>query len=114
MTDESITWKTHLFNSKIVHFERANGWQSITNFGEKPVSLPKGEVVLTSQPLVGGKLGPNTTAWIVGVPAKLTSDDGTLITIGAAAAMFDSSVDAGGAVDGGGFGDGGAIIHTAA
>ena len=108
LTDESIRWKNHLFNSKIVHFERANGWQSITNFGEKPVSLPKGEVVLTSQPLVGGKLGPNTTAWIVSVPAQLTSDDGTLITIGAAAAMFDSSVDAGGAVDGGGFGDGGA------
>ncbi len=110
MTDEGIRWKNHLFNSKIVHFERSNGWQSITNFGDKPVTLPRGRVVLTSQALVGGKLGPNTTAWVIDAPVE-TTDDGSLIVVGATAATFTSiaateSFDGG---FGGGFGgDGGA------
>jgi len=110
MTDEGIRWKNHLFNSKIVHFERSNGWQSITNFGDKPVTLPRGRVVLTSQALVGDKLGPNTTAWVIDAPVE-TTDDGSLIVVGATAATFTSiaateSFDGG---FGGGFGgDGGA------
>jgi alpha-glucosidase len=39
-------------------------WQSITNFGSKPFKLPKGELLITSQPLVDGRLGANATAWI--------------------------------------------------
>jgi alpha-glucosidase len=60
------TWSEvkHLFNRQVFHFKRPNGWQSITNFGSKPVKLPEGELLITSQPLVDGKLGPNTTAWI--------------------------------------------------
>ena len=64
LTDEKITWLNPLFNRNIVHFRRSNGWQSITNFGTKPVRLPSGQVLLTTSPLVGGKLGPNTTAWV--------------------------------------------------
>ena len=63
-TTESHKWVRHLLNSNVVHFKRPNGWQSITNFGTKPVALPKGDVLLTSAPLVNGKLGPNTTAWV--------------------------------------------------
>ena len=62
--DEKWHEVKHLFNKNVFHFKRPNGWQSITNFGTKPVKLPKGEVLLLSQPLVGGKLEPNTTAWI--------------------------------------------------
>jgi alpha-glucosidase len=65
LPDERITWVKHLFNRNIIHFRRSNGWQSITNFGSKPVSLPAGKVLLTSAPLVKGKLGPNSTAWVM-------------------------------------------------
>lgn len=80
LTDEKITWVNHFFNRNIIHFRRSNGWQSITNFGSKPVSLPAGQVILTSRPLVKGKLGPNTTAWVM---SPTTSDDSS----GDAAAM---------------------------
>ena len=63
-TVEELRWVNHIFNNKVVHFVRPNGWQSITNFGEKLVKLPAGNVVLTSQPLVDGKIGPNTTVWL--------------------------------------------------
>lgn len=107
LTDESITWKNHFFNPSLVHFIRANGWHSITNFGNKPVALPSGTVILTSQPLVGGKLGPNTTAWVVGEsPAGSSMDAATMVLLGGAVAASSTSFDGS---DGGGFGgDGGA------
>jgi hypothetical protein len=106
LTDESITWKNHFFNPTLVHFIRANGWHSITNFGNKPVSLPTGAVILASQPLIDGKLGPNTTAWVVGESSEGSSmDAATMLLLGGAIA--GSSGTAGS--DGGGFGgDGGA------
>lgn len=63
-TEEKLRWVNHLFNRQVVHFVRPNGWQSITNFGEKAIKLPAGQVVLSSQPLVDGKIGPNTTVWL--------------------------------------------------
>lgn len=63
-TSETHKWVAHPLNRNVLHFVRPNGWQSITNFGSKPVKLPKGELLLTSQPLVAEKLGPNTTAWL--------------------------------------------------
>ncbi len=60
------SWRNvkHMFNANVFHVKRPNGWQSITNFGSKPVKLPKGEVLITSQPLVDGRLGANATAWL--------------------------------------------------
>jgi alpha-glucosidase len=63
-TDERITWVKHWFNSKVVHFRRSNGWQSITNFGTSPIAIPAGEVILASRPLVDGKLPVDATVWI--------------------------------------------------
>ena len=63
-TEEECKWITSLLKPNLLHFVRPNGWHCVTNFGTKPVKLPAGEVVLTSQPLVNGKLGPNTTAWL--------------------------------------------------
>lgn len=41
------------------------GWASITNFGEEPITLPQGEVLLTSGPLTDdGKLPQDTSAWL--------------------------------------------------
>jgi alpha-glucosidase len=61
---EELVWVKHWFNKNVLHFKRPNGWQSITNFGDRPAKLPKGRLLATSQPLVDGKLGPNTTAWL--------------------------------------------------
>ncbi len=61
---EEMAWVRHWFNKNVLHFKRPNGWQSITNFGSKPVKLPKGRLLVSSKPLVDGKLGANTTAWL--------------------------------------------------
>jgi alpha-glucosidase len=37
----------------------------VVNFGEDPVELPEGEVVLASGALDGGTLPRDTTAWLV-------------------------------------------------
>lgn len=59
---ETLEWAHS--RRKVVHFTRPGGWHSITNFGKKAVSLPAGTVVLTSGPLLDGKLPANTTAWV--------------------------------------------------
>lgn len=50
----------------VLHFTRANGWQSITNFGSTPVSLPPGQVLLSSAQHDSGVLPSNTTIWLQG------------------------------------------------
>ena len=62
-TEEQLKWVWH-FNKNVLHFKRPNGWQSITNFGSKPAKVPKGKVLLSSAPIVDGKLPANATAWI--------------------------------------------------
>ncbi len=62
--EEKLTWVKHWLNNNVLHFKRPNGWQSITNFGNKPIKLPKGQVLISSQPLVDGKIAPNTTVWL--------------------------------------------------
>ena len=61
---EKLTWVKHWFNSSVIDFKRPNGWRSITNFGDKPIKLPKGKVLLSSSPIIGGKLAGNATAWL--------------------------------------------------
>ena len=52
--------------ASLLHFARPEGWQCVTNFGNEPVMLPEGRVVLSSSPiLVDGELPPDTTAWLV-------------------------------------------------
>jgi alpha-glucosidase len=57
-----LTWVDS--TSDVVHFERPGGWQSITNLGQHPVTLPTGTVVVSSEPTTDGQLPPDTTAWI--------------------------------------------------
>jgi alpha-glucosidase len=64
VTSQEIKWVRHLFNKNVLHFVRPNGWHSVTNFGTKPVVLPKGQVLLSSLPLENGKLPADATAWI--------------------------------------------------
>jgi alpha-glucosidase len=60
-TDEKLEWAG---SDDTVHFVRPNGWTSITNFGPSAIPLPAGELLLTSGPLEGGALPPDTTAWL--------------------------------------------------
>ncbi len=59
---ETLEWVKS--RKKVVHFTRPGGWHSITNFGKKSIELPAGTVVISSGPLVEGKLPAHTTAWI--------------------------------------------------
>jgi alpha-glucosidase len=34
------------------------------NFNGKPYKLPEGKVILSSGPIVGGKIPANTTVWL--------------------------------------------------
>ena len=62
--EEKLTWVKHWLNSNVLHFKRPNAWKTITNYGTKPIKLPKGQVLISSQPLVDGKIAPNTTVWL--------------------------------------------------
>jgi alpha-glucosidase len=64
ITKQELKWVKHLFNKNVLHFVRPNGWHCVTNFGTKPVVLPKGEVLLSTLPLVESKLPANATAWV--------------------------------------------------
>jgi alpha-glucosidase len=61
---EELEW-AHGTGQNVVHFRRPGGWQSVTNCGPDPISLPLGGVVLSSSPIYGAELPPNTTAWLV-------------------------------------------------
>ncbi len=51
-------------DQNVLHFIRCDGWQSVTNFGFELATLPDGAIMLTSSPLVDGKLPRDCTAWI--------------------------------------------------
>ena len=62
--EEELKWiKTT--SAQVLHFSRPNGWQSITNFNAAPYKLPAGELMLTSKPLIRGRLPKNATAWVL-------------------------------------------------
>ena len=49
----------------VIAYRRANGWANLTNFGATPVSLPNGEVLLSSAPLTDdGRLPQDTSVWM--------------------------------------------------
>jgi alpha-glucosidase len=60
---EELEW-IETGNPEVLHFRRPGGWQSITNFGNIPVNLPSGTLLVSSAPLEDDKLPANTTAWL--------------------------------------------------
>ena len=62
-TDEELEW-VETGDPEVLHFRRPGGWQSITNFGDTPVDLPSGTVLISSAPLEGGSLPADTTVWV--------------------------------------------------
>ncbi|GGW62628.1 glycoside hydrolase family 13 protein [Streptomyces griseoloalbus] len=63
LAGETLTWAEET-PAGILQFDRGDGWRCVTNLSCDPVSLPAGEVLLTSAPLEDGRLGPDTTAWL--------------------------------------------------
>ena len=62
VTDEELTWLDSPDGA--LSFMRPNGWVCFTNFGEEPVQLPDGELLLASAGVVDGKLAGPATAWL--------------------------------------------------
>jgi alpha-glucosidase len=60
--DNSFRW-IHTDES-VLHYERNDGWQVITNFGDEPVAMPAGEVLICSAEHDGTMLPGNATAWL--------------------------------------------------
>ncbi|MFF8031500.1 glycoside hydrolase family 13 protein [Streptomyces sp. NPDC016626] len=60
---ETLTWAEEA-PAGVLQFDRGDGWRCVANLSSGPVSLPAGEVLLTSAPLEDGRLGPDTTAWL--------------------------------------------------
>ena len=48
----------------VVAFERPGGWVSVTNFGEHPVPMPAGHLVIASRAVDGLELPAETTVWL--------------------------------------------------
>ncbi|MGX1313308.1 alpha-glucosidase [Streptomyces calvus] len=63
LAGETLTWAREA-PAGVLQFDRGDGWRCVTNLSAEPVSLPAGEVLLTSAPLEDGRLGPDTTAWL--------------------------------------------------
>ncbi len=61
--DETLTWAEDT-PPGVLQFDRSEGWRCVTNLSADPVDLPAGDILLTSAPLVDGRLGPDTTAWL--------------------------------------------------
>jgi alpha-glucosidase len=59
---EELTWQAQTVD--VVHFSRPGGWHCVTNLGATTVALPDGAVLLSSRPLDGHRLPPDTTAWL--------------------------------------------------
>jgi alpha-glucosidase len=59
---EEITWH-ETTRENVLHFSRPNGWNCITNFKGGSYPMPQGELLMSTQPLVYGKIPPATTVW---------------------------------------------------
>ncbi|MDR6621104.1 glycoside hydrolase family 13 protein [Sinomonas atrocyanea] len=59
---EELDWQPS--SDDVLHFARPGGWHVVANFGEAPVELPEGEVLLASAAVEGGKLPGEATAWV--------------------------------------------------
>ena len=60
---ERLTWHESA-DDDVLHFERPGGWHVVANFGDAPVSLPEGDLLLVSAESEDGKLPANATAWV--------------------------------------------------
>ena len=62
MRGEKLSW--HDSEPGTLWFEREDGWSSFTNFTDFEVSLPQGEVLISSSEILGSNLPANSTVWL--------------------------------------------------
>lgn len=62
-TAEELQWN-ETGEADVLSFTRPNGWSCVTNFGTDPVDFGAGQVLLSSSPLVDGKLPGAATVWL--------------------------------------------------
>lgn len=60
-TTETLEWLDH--SESVLWFRRDNGWNSLTNFGVQPVSLPHAELLLSSAPITADGVAGESTIW---------------------------------------------------
>jgi alpha-glucosidase len=61
--DEILEW-SGAPDGDVLAFLRPGGWMNITNFGDAPVALPDGELLVSSAPVEDGFLPGSATAWL--------------------------------------------------
>lgn len=49
---------------EVLAFARGNGMRCIVNMGSEPIALPAGELMLSSAPIVDGRLEPDVAVWM--------------------------------------------------
>ena len=62
--EEQLDWQVR-DTEAVLHFSRPGGWHCVSNFGQEPVDLPAGVVVVCCGPLHRGMLPSDTTAWML-------------------------------------------------
>lgn len=67
LAEEELEWE-ETGAENVLQFVRPNGWRVVMNFGDTPVDLPGGEVLLSSRPVQEGVeegvLPAETTVWL--------------------------------------------------
>jgi alpha-glucosidase len=63
LAGEELTWAEDTPEG-VLAFTRSPGWRCVANLSGRPVALPPGEVLLSSAPLTGRTLEPDTTVWL--------------------------------------------------
>ena len=59
---EEIKWHKTT-DPSVLHYSRSNGWNCITNFRAQSYKMPKGEILISSQPVIDGQIPAGTTVW---------------------------------------------------
>ncbi len=63
MCEESMTWH-ETGDPEVLHFSRPNGWNCLINFEGDDYLIPNGDIILSSTPIVKGRLPAGSTLWI--------------------------------------------------
>jgi alpha-glucosidase len=61
--DETLNWVESAPDTLV--FRRGGGATVLVNFGQDPISVPQGQVLVSSDDIVGGMLPPDSAVWVV-------------------------------------------------
>lgn len=61
---ETLEW--HVSDPEVLDFSRPGGWRAVANFGQAPVDLPAGDILIASADIEDSKLPGEATVWMQG------------------------------------------------